>query len=109
MFDSTCTLCTETVTQDEYLNEVKTYTGREVFVRKARSIYMNEFYQAAAQGLAPSVVLVIFFGDYDGEKVVRWERNDYTVTRTYRSPDSDNLELTLEVRLEPLDIEEVGQ
>ena len=103
MFETSAILYTETVTQDAALNEIRTYTGRTVFVRRARSIYANEFYQAAAQGLQPAAVLVLFFGDYEGEKVVGWEGKVYTVTRTYRKPDSDDLELTLEERLEHID------
>jgi len=103
MFETSAILYNETVTQDAALNEIRTYTGRTVFVRRARSIYANEFYQAAAQGLQPAAVLVLFFGDYEGEKVVGWEGKVYTVTRTYRKPDSDDLELTLEERLEHID------
>ena len=103
MFETSAILYAETVTQDAALNEIRTYTGRTVFVRRARSIYANEFYQAAAQGLQPAAVLVLFFGDYEGEKVVGWEGKVYTVTRTYRKPDSDDLELTLEERLEHID------
>lgn len=103
MFETSAILYNETVTQDAALNEIRTFTGRTVFVRRARSIYANEFYQAAAQGLQPAAVLVLFFGDYEGEKVVGWEGKVYTVTRTYRKPDSDDLELTLEERLEHID------
>ena len=103
MFETSAILYAETVTQDAALNEIRTFTGRTVFVRRARSIYAHEFYQAAAQGLQPAAVLVLFFGDYEGEKVVGWEGKVYTVTRTYRKPDSDDLELTLEERLEHID------
>lgn len=109
MFETMATLYTETITTDSSLNEVKTYTGTEIFVRRARSISMNEFYTASAAGLKPSVVLVIFFGDYDGQKIVGWEGGIYTVTRTYRKPDSDDLELTLEERLEHIDGLEVDE
>lgn len=100
MFETTATLYGETITQDAALNEVKTYTPREVLVRRARSIYANEFYQAAAQGLKPAAVLVLFFADYEGEKVLEWEGKIYTVTRTYRSPDSDDLEITIEEKMD---------
>lgn len=103
MFDSTATLYQETITQDAALNEVKTYQGRDVYVRKTRSISINEFYQAAAAGLKPSAVIILFFGDYQGEKVVEWSGKVYNVTRTYQRPDSDDLELTIEERLEFID------
>jgi hypothetical protein len=100
MFESTATLYGETITQDAALNEVVTYTPRTVFLRRSRSIYSNEFYAAAAQGLKPAAVLVLFFADYEGEKVLGWEGKIYNVTRTYRRPDSDDLEITIEERLE---------
>lgn len=96
MFDTTLTLYSESITQDAALNEVKTYSARTVPVRKARSVYANEFYQAAAQGMHPAAVLVIFFGDYEGEKVVEWQGKTYAITRTYQKPSSDDLELTIE-------------
>lgn len=104
MFETVCYLCRETISQDEALNEVKTYEGRKVLVRRTRSVTRSEFYQAAAQGLQPSAVLVVFFADYHGEKVVRWGGENYTITRTYQRPDSDDLELTIERRLEPLEV-----
>ena len=110
MFETTATLYEEHTTLDGALNEVHTYTPRTVFVRKARSVYANEFYEAAAQGLKPAVVLVIFFGDYQNEKLVGWGGNYYGVTRAYQRPDSDDLELTLEQKLEYIDgIEEVSE
>lgn len=99
MFDTVCTLLAETITQDSNLNEVKTYTEHEVYVRYARSIYRDEFYQAAAAGLKPAAVLVLFFGDYQGEKLVRWQGDIYAITRTYQAPGSDDLELTITERL----------
>lgn len=103
MFDTTLTLLTETITQDAALNEVITYSEKEVPVRKARSVYANEFYQAAAQGLHPAAVLVIFFGDYEGEKVAKWNGKVYAITRVYQKPSSDDLEITLDDRLEYID------
>ena len=100
MYESTVTLYAETVTQDAALNEVKTYEGRSVPVRQARSISRSEFYQAAAQGLKPAAVLVIFFADYEGEKIALWQGGYYRITRTYQRPASDNLELTIEESLE---------
>lgn len=103
MFDTVATLYTETVSQDAMLNECVTYTPKPIQVRQTRSITRNEYYQAAAQGLKPSAVLVVFFGDYDGEKVVEWQGKIYRITRAYQSPSSDSLELTIEESLEFID------
>lgn len=99
MFESTATLYSETIQQDAELNEVKAYTPRDVLVRATRSITRTEYYQAAAQGLKPAAVLVLFFADYEGERLVSWEGKTYTITRSYQRPDSDDLELTLEETL----------
>lgn len=103
MFETTAKLYEQTITTDAVGNEVEHYTGRTVYIRRTRSVYTNEFYAAAAAGLKPSVVLVMFFGDYKGEQIVKWLGDVYNVTRTYRAPDSDDLELTLEKRLEFID------
>lgn len=98
MFEGIAKLKKAVVTQDEALNEVTTYTERDVFVRP-RSIYASEFYQAASVGLKPSLTLVLSsFADYDDEKLVEYEGKEYTVTRVFRRPDRDAVELTLEER-----------
>lgn len=99
MFEGIAKLKKAVVTQDEALNEVTTYTERDVFVRP-RSIYASEFYQAASVGLKPSLTLVLAsFADYDDEKLVEFEGKEYTVTRIFRRPDRDSVELTLEERV----------
>lgn len=107
VFDTVAYLLEETVRQDLALNQVKTYKERKVYVRWARSIYMNEFYEAAAQGLKPEAVLAVFFSDYKGEKIVRWRDVFYKVTRAFQAPASDNIELTIERTVEPIKMEEV--
>lgn len=103
MFDTTITLYSETITQDSYLNEVKTYRGRDIFAREARSVYRDEFYNASAAGLKPAAVLIIFFADYEGEKILKWNNTYYTITRAYRRSESDDLELTVEEHLGDID------
>ena len=46
------------------------------------------------------MVLVLFAGDYDGEKVALYEGKEYTVLRAYHRPEKDAIELTLEERTE---------
>lgn len=98
MYESVATLRSVAYTQDEALNEIATYTDREVFV-KPRSVSRSDFYQAAQSGLKPSLVLVISAAeDYQGEKVVVFEGKEYTVLRVYQRPEKDAVELTLEER-----------
>ena len=76
------------------------YKRRQVLC-DVRSAGRSEFYQAANAGLKPELVLVLAnFADYQGERVVVFEGKEYTVLRTYRRPDRDRLELTLEERVE---------
>ncbi len=100
MYETTALLKAETISLDEYLNEVRTYTSREVFV-KPRSVYASDFYEAARSGLQPSVVLVMSNPeDYEGEKVAEYNGKDYTIIRVFQRPDRDEVELTLEERTE---------
>lgn len=99
MYDNVATLYKATETQDKYGNIIEAYTTREVFV-KPRSVYANEFYNAATVGLKPELVIVLNnVKDYEGEKMVLFSGELYTVVRTYQKPEKDALELTLERRL----------
>lgn len=100
MYEATAILKAEQISLDEYLNEVRTYTTREVFV-KPRSVYASDFYEAARSGLQPSVVLVMSNPeDYQGEKVAEYNGKVYTIIRVFQRPDRDEVELTLEERTE---------
>lgn len=100
MFDGVAVLKKATTTRDADFNAVTTYTEKTVYV-KPRSVFASEFYQAAAIGLRPALTLVISnFADYDDEKLVEYEGKEYTVTRVYRRPERDAVELTLEERAE---------
>lgn len=95
MFEGTAILKKETISQDEYLNEIRTFTEKEVFV-KEKSITRSEFYASASVGLTPSITLEMsMFDDYDDEKIVEYKGKTYSVIRTFKRPDSDALELIL--------------
>ena len=97
MYDAIATLKAKSISFDAEKNPVATYTDRVVYV-KPRSVYSDDFYQAAQAGLRPSVVLEMFIGDYDGEDVIEFQGQEYTIIRVYHSPDRDTIELTLEMR-----------
>lgn len=100
MWESTAKLINQTYTVDASGNSVPARKEREVFV-KAKSVSRSEFYQAATAGLKPAVVLVLSFStDYAGEKIVKWQGKEYSVTRSYQRPDRDSIELTLEERID---------
>lgn len=88
------TLVSETKTQDT--NGVwRTETAeRDVFCQ-VNSITRAEFFDAGRNGLNPEYSFSMFFGDYNGERTVRYNGNTYGVYRTYHGR-TDVLELYVE-------------
>lgn len=96
MYDGIATLFTAVETQDKYGNIIETLTGTDVYV-KPRSVYANDFYNAAHAGLKPEVVLVLSNPeDYNGETIVDYNGKRYEVIRVYQKPERDAVELTLQ-------------
>ena len=71
---------------------------REFFCRES-SISRNEFDIAGKQGIRASIVLITASVNYDNEEEVEYEGNRYSIYRTYKTPDSDEIELYLEKRI----------
>ena len=69
-------------TQDEYGRWVATPTAKEVFCQ-VDSITRAEFFDGGRNGLNPELKFTMFFGDYNGESVVEYAGNTYSVYRTY--------------------------
>lgn len=90
------TLITQTITTDKYGNEEATETERTVYC-EVDSISQTEFYAAANTELNPEYRFTIFFGDYEGESLVKFNGARYSVYRTYRT--GDNLELYTERKI----------
>ena len=89
-------LITQTITTDKYGNEVATETERTVYC-EVDSISQTEFYAAANTELNPEYRFTIFFGDYEGESLVKFNGARYSVYRTYRT--GDDLELYTERKI----------
>lgn len=89
MIDDVCTLIADKgTTVDEYLNEVSDYTEKEIFCRVS-GITRSEFYAAATAGLEPEWTIHISdFRDYNGERLVRYKGQLYSVIRVYRDAGS---------------------
>ena len=90
------TLITQTITTDKYGNEEATETERTVYC-EVDSISQTEFYAAANTELNPEYRFTIFFGDYQGESLVKFNGARYSVYRTYRT--GDDLELYTERKI----------
>lgn len=102
--DDVLKLVKSTYTTDSAGNQIEEAVFREVFCR-VRSVTRTEFYQAAQTELHPEIVFVLStFRDYEGEKDILYTdwtgaEKRYSVLRTYRVPDSDELEITATERI----------
>lgn len=76
------TLLAETTTKNDYGVRVTAYTERDVYAQ-LNSITRAEFYDAGRNGLNPEFMFSMFAGDYQGERVVKYNGNTYAVYRTY--------------------------
>lgn len=79
-------LVTQAVTTDQYGNEEYTETEKTVYC-EVDSITQSEFYAAADTELNPEYRFTVFFGDYSGERIVKFHDTRYAVYRTYRTGD----------------------
>ena len=88
---------------DEYLNQIAVEEERQVFC-KVQTVGRTEFYQAAQADMHPEFLFILsHYKDYEGEKIVKytdWMGREHKlyVTRAYRSPNGDSVELTCEER-----------
>ena len=100
MYDGVATLKTYgTPTYDAAGNEIPSITETEVFVQP-RGVYQSEFYNAAQLGLKPSLTLYLANKeDYDGQKILEYEGNDYDVIRVDWSAQRDGISLVCEERV----------
>ena len=90
------TLVAQTISTDQYGNEVATEVETTVFC-EVDSITQTEFYQAANTELNPEYKFTIFFGDYSGQPIVIYNGVRYAIYRSYRT--GDDLELYVERKI----------
>lgn len=88
------TLYSETVSYDSYGVAVKTTNARQVFC-KVDSVTGSEFFEGGRNGLNPEYRMTMFYGDYNGERVVGYKGKKYSVYRTYLAK-TDIIELYVE-------------
>ena len=91
---------------DEEGNQRPAEVRRTVFCQVS-SVGRSEFYQAAQADLHPEYIFTLSdYRDYRGEKFIKytdWLGVEHTlyITRAYRIPDADAIELTCEERTGP--------
>ena len=88
------TLLSTTKAQNEYGVWVETQTRREVFAQ-VDSVTRSEFFEGGRNGLNPEFRMTMFFEDYEGEKLLIYNENTYSVYRTYQAK-NDTIELYVE-------------
>lgn len=93
--DSTITLISENMLQDELGAWMTETSAKRVFCR-VHSIDDNEFYEAGRSGLNPAVRVSVFHADYNGETKCEYDSENYSIYRTRKIPGSDYIDLYLE-------------
>lgn len=100
MYESVATLKTPvTISYDTYGNEIQTYNTTLIYVQP-RTVYRNEFYQAAQAGLHPTVAFELTNReDYHGEKLLEWNGTEYDIIRVDWSAMRDSCSLVCQERI----------
>ena len=94
MWNNICYLGTLNKTTDDIGDVIETIVYDKEIYCNEKSIRASEFYQAQAVGMKPELTLEIVLADYDKEKYVQYEDEEYTVLRTYKTS-AERIELTL--------------
>lgn len=92
--DDVLYLLSSVSTQDDNGVWRETLTETQVFCTVG-NITRAEFFNAGRNGLNPQFEFTIFFGDYGGQELLKYNGEVYSIYRTYRT-DSDYLELYAE-------------
>jgi hypothetical protein len=80
------TLLSATKTQDQFGVWRETLMERNVFCQ-VDSVTANEFFNGGRNGLNPEYRMTMFFGDYQGETMLRYYGMTYAIYRTYQPRD----------------------
>ena len=93
-YDNELTLISSTITYDDIGNPIETPTKVDILCG-LKSIGRTEFYNAAANGLKPTLIFLIHKYEYNGEALIKFESSKYNVIKTY-STGIEEIELTCE-------------
>ncbi len=87
-------LIAEEKTKNEYGVWATTRTSRPVYCQ-VLSVTRAEFFEAGRNGFNPEFEFTMFFGDYNGEKVVEYNGETFAIYRVYHGR-NDTIELYVE-------------
>lgn len=91
MWNDVCELAELKVITNKNGFEEKSFIKKEVFCNE-KSVTSDEFYKSCQEGEEIKVVLVIKQVDFDKEKYVLYEGEQYKIKRTYKV-NSEDIEL----------------
>jgi len=94
MYNNELELLREGYTEDELGNQIPSNIKRTILC-KVNSIGRSEFYSAASSNLRPEIVFTIHKYEYENERKIVFEEQQYSVLRTYATG-IEELELTCE-------------
>lgn len=94
MYNNELELLREGYTEDELGNQIPSNVKRSILC-KVNSIGRSEFYSAASSNLRPEIVFTIHKYEYENERKIIFEEQQYSVLRTYATG-IEELELTCE-------------
>lgn len=92
MPDNVAYLIGTTTKPDDIGQQIETPTRKKVFCNEI-SITRAEFYDAGRSGLKPERAISLFFDDYAGEQAVEIDGHKYSVYRTYKKGDNQEIYL----------------
>lgn len=84
-----------TTSRDARGAEHKSKQYRQVFCEVA-SVSSAEFFRAHQNNLNAQFQFKMFRYDYEGEKLLEYEGNEYSIYRTHRPKNTDDIELYVE-------------
>lgn len=86
------------IREEKTKNELGVYTTqrirREVFCNVS-SVTASEFFEGGRSGLNPQFRMTMFVGDYDGEELLEYNGETFSIYRTYLKT-TDTIELYVE-------------
>lgn len=94
--DDVCFLMSTTIIVDELLQQIEITLPELVYCSKL-SVGQKEFSVTMQKGLKAEMTIVMNHDEYDGEKVLEYNRKKYSIYRTFVRDDGD-IELYCEVR-----------
>lgn len=95
MWSDICYPAITTETENAFGEMIESTTYPSYVFCDKRSVTRAEFYQAAATGYKPVIVLLLKIADYANQKYIKFNNEVYTVVRTYEIS-SEDIEITLE-------------